>query len=58
MKNYELIAELNKYPVGHEVIFEAIVKDDDCMISVDTDLTQVTSKINDVEFTEKQIILC
>ena len=58
MKNYELIAELNKYPAGHEVVFDSIVNIDDCITGVDSDMSQVTKKIECVDFEEKRIILC
>lgn len=58
MKNYELIAELNKYPAGHEVVFDSIVNTDDCITGVDLDMSQVTKKIDGVDFEEKRIILC
>lgn len=58
MKNYELIAELNKYPAGHEVVFDSIVNIDDCITGVDSDMSQVTKKIESVDFEEKRIILC
>lgn len=58
MKNYELIAELIKLPAGHEVVFDSVVNIDDCLTGVDTNLTQVTKKIECVDFEQERIILC
>ena len=58
MKNYELIAELNKLPAGHEVVFDSIVNIDECMTGFDADNSQVTKKIERVDFEENRIILC
>lgn len=58
MKNYELIAELSKYPAGHEVVFDSIVNIDECIIGIDSDNSQVTKKIECVDFEENRIILC
>lgn len=58
MKNYELIAELNKYPAGDEVVFDSIVNVDDCITGVDSDMSQVTKKIDGVDFEKNRIILC
>ena len=57
MKNYELIAELNKYPAGHEVVFDSIVDDKD-LTSMHDEMTQVSKKIECVDFEENRIILC
>lgn len=58
MKNYELIAELIKLPAGHEVVFDSVVNVDECITGVDMDMSQVTKKIECVDFEEKRIILC
>lgn len=58
MKNYELIAELNKYPAGHEVVFDSIVNTDNCITGIDSDLSQVAKKIECVDFEKNRIILC
>lgn len=58
MKNYELIAELSKYPAGHEVVFDSIVKKDDEISSLDAEMAQVTHTILDVEVEDDRIILC
>ena len=58
MKNYELIAELNKLPAGHEVVFDSIVNIDEGMTGFDADNSQVTKKIERVDFEENRIILC
>lgn len=57
MKNYELIAELNKFPAGHEVVFDSIVEDGN-LTSIGDEMTQVSKKIECVDFEENRIILC
>ena len=57
MKNYELIAELNKLPAGHEVVFDSIVNDDD-LTGIGDGMTQVSKKIECVDFEENRIVLC
>lgn len=59
MKNYELIAELNKYPAGHEIVFNSII-DTDRISSMpgDANYVNVSEKIKCVEVEENQIILC
>ena len=58
MKNYELIAELSRCPAGHEVVFDSVVKNDECIASIDTDHSQVTKKIECIVFEDDRIILC
>lgn len=57
MKNYELIAELIKLPAGHEVVFDSVVDDND-ITGIGDDMSQVTKKIECVDFEENRIILC
>lgn len=57
MKNYELIAELSKYPAGHEVSIEVVV--DACKVEhINKDLEMVTTEIVSVEPGENCIFLC
>lgn len=48
MKNYELIAELSKFPAGHEIVFNAIVADKN-ITSIGDEMSQVIKEIEEVD---------
>ena len=61
MKNYELIAELSKFPAGAEVSFEATCEADQVQlqeeIERDVDVFVVVRKISEVYMENERICL-
>ena len=58
MKNYELIAELSKYPAGYEIIFDSIIDANNGSIApIEPDYIHVAEKITHVDLEEERILL-
>lgn len=60
MKNYELIAELSKYPAGAEVSFECVCDNNEVDVREDSDDGEVyivTKKICSVDIEDGRVFL-
>ena len=61
MKNYELIAELSRYPAGAEVVFDCLCKPKEVTIIEDSDdgeYYSVRKEICSVDTQDEKILLC
>jgi hypothetical protein len=58
MKNYELIAELSKYPAGCEIVFDSFIDANNGSIApIEPDYIHVAEKITHVDLDENRILL-